>query len=250
MLVASRDHLASILKERQQRDTSTRYMGLLTLVKSTHREDGITVQGDPLNTIDFLPSNGPEASVARDIVRAQLDLDVVKVWFVGRPGLDRVHLESNGRACLASVLGNNIASIATASVTPMTSMTPLATIIAVASVAWRSTVATISRVRSLLDCDLDIGAGVGGARHGHIDLAAGISVDIESGDVVRWGRLDPNALPDATAWTVKDVRRIQGLLSNWDDIWIAVCWIVNEDQPADGQLMVFPTSFVWTHSSF
>lgn len=46
-------------------------------------------------------------------------------------------------------------------------------------------------------------------------------------------RLDPYTLPNATAGPVEDVRRVESLLADWDDVVIAISWVMHEDKAGD-----------------
>lgn len=206
------------------------------LVQSSHCKDSLAVQGDSLDTFVLIPSNSSETCVAADIILAHRDLNIVQVGCIRRPSLDSVDLESDGRARSSAVLGYNVAVVP--------SVAPIASITAVATVAWPSCRASMtSRLTVLLafvvaalaplpNGDLDVRAGIARSGHSHVDLAICCSVDVDRGDMVRWCGFDPDALPDTTAWPVEDVRRVQSLLSNRNDIWVAICWVVNEDEPS------------------
>jgi hypothetical protein len=45
-----------------------------------------------------------------------------------------------------------------------------------------------------------------------------LGTDIELGDVVGRGRLNPHCLPDTRARAIKDMARVQSLLSNGDGL--------------------------------
>ena len=46
-------------------------------------------------------------------------------------------------------------------------------------------------------------------------------------------RLDPHTLPDATAGPVENVRRVQSLFADGDDVVVAVSWIMHEDEAGE-----------------
>ena len=64
-------------------------------------------------------------------------------------------------------------------------------------------------------------------------------------DVIRRSRLDPDTLPDTTAGSVEDVRGIESLLANRNDVVVTVSRIVDEDEAVN--ILVIPC--LWRNGS-
>ena len=80
------------------------------------------------------------------------------------------------------------------------------------------------------DLNLHTGSAVAGSGDSGVDLAVGSSSNLEVCDVVRWSRLDPHTLPDATTGCVEDMRRVERLFADGYDIVVTICWIVDKDK--------------------
>lgn len=61
-------------------------------------------------------------------------------------------------------------------------------------------------------------------------FSIGGSSDVKLGNVVGWGCLDPDLLPDTRAWSVEDVAGVVCLLSDGDALGVG--GIADKDEPA------------------
>lgn len=60
-------------------------IGPEALIKSSKQEDEVTIQQRPFDSIDESAGDGPEASIALDIIITELDVDVIEVRRVWSP---------------------------------------------------------------------------------------------------------------------------------------------------------------------
>lgn len=166
-----------------------------TLVQRRPREDPLAIQQRPLHTIDDTTADGAEARVAGDGVVAQGDGQVVQGRRVGAPGIDAVNGEVERRAAGPAASAQDAAVL-------------------------------------VQDRDLD-GLARAVARGVHVDRGGpvGAGLDVELGDARRRGALEPHRLPDAAAGPVEDVLGVLGLLADWDDISVQVCWVEDKHLP-------------------
>lgn len=165
----------------------------VSLIEGAKLENELSVEQRTLDTIDFTATDSPKCGVAADDIVTKSDGHVVECRRVWSPEIGPVGLECEGGVGATSVAGKLTAI-------------------------------------SVEDLDLHIRSTVVRGVDSGIDRAICASGQLQFSDVVCRSRLDPNTLPDSTARSVEDVRRIESLLADRNDLVAAISGIMYEYQ--------------------
>lgn len=163
-----------------------------------------------MDAVDFTFADRAESSVAADYIVAETHADVIEFGRVWRPEFRAVGIESDSSVGSATVAGNFAA----------VGVCDLDLNICRGSV--------VGSVDSGVDLGLSVDDFVFSRRDKVLTRPIGSSRQLQLGDMVGRSRLDPHALPDTTAGSVENVRGVESLLADRNNIVVAVSRVMHE----------------------
>lgn len=184
----------------------------VALIKSSELEDELSVKQWTLDAVDFTSADRAESSVTANDIVSETHADVIEFGRVRCPQLWAVSIEGECSVGSTTVAGNFAA----------VGVCDLDLNICCGSV--------VGSVDSGVDLVLSVDDFVF-SRHGKVlTRSIGPSRQLQLGDMIGRCRLNPHALPDTAAGSVENVRGVESLLADRNNIVVAVSRVMHEHQ--------------------